>query len=81
MDSRHAWHGGNTAPSIGIIRTGTKGLSQHVLPERRDEYPCAKAKYRANCEEGWYYCFTIGFSLGRQCHSGSVHFFNETPGG
>ncbi|SSW71626.1 hypothetical protein AVE30378_04655 [Achromobacter veterisilvae] len=27
---RRANGGGNTAPSIGIIRTGTKGLSQHV---------------------------------------------------
>ncbi|AHC50151.1 hypothetical protein AX27061_5697 [Achromobacter xylosoxidans NBRC 15126 = ATCC 27061] len=44
-------HGGNTAPSIGIIRTGTKGLSQHVGPFWRDEYPCAKAKYRA-CPAG-----------------------------
>lgn len=44
---RAGTRGGNTAPSIGIIRTGTKGLSQHVLPERRNEYPCAKAKYRA----------------------------------
>lgn len=28
------------APSIGIIRTGTKGFSQHV--STADEYPCVR---------------------------------------
>ncbi|CAM4320969.1 hypothetical protein BOMU111920_21755 [Bordetella muralis] len=27
------------APSIGIIRTGTKGLSQHVAPEKATSTP------------------------------------------
>ncbi|AOU95666.1 uncharacterized protein AruCF_4775 [Achromobacter ruhlandii] len=35
-------HGGNTAPSIGIIRTGTKGLSQHVGPFGATSTPARK---------------------------------------
>ncbi len=36
--------GAEYAPSIGIIRTGTKGLSQHA--GLAGEYPCVNPQYR-----------------------------------